>query len=156
MLIKILPYFCHLDLVNKLIGKNMYKYEIVKLEVRYTYKVKHIMVYLKKSKWSSVEFHFNLSTLIFRSQTGAISPTPYNAVISLNFGGNPLHCNCELLWLRRLIRGDDMETCATPPHLAARWTSSFAPCVVCLTHRVLQEALSNVSASTTMVIKGLN
>lgn len=50
MLIKILPYFCHLDLVNKLIGKNMYKYEIVKLEVRYTYKVKHIMVYLKKSK----------------------------------------------------------------------------------------------------------
>ncbi|CAG5929322.1 unnamed protein product [Menidia menidia] len=56
-----------------------------------------------------------------RSQTGAISPTPYNAVISLNFGGNPLHCNCELLWLRRLIRGDDMETCATPPHLAGRY-----------------------------------
>lgn len=55
-----------------------------------------------------------------RSQTGAISPTPYNAVISLNFGGNPLHCNCELLWLRRLIRGDDMETCATPAHLAGR------------------------------------
>ncbi|XP_068569607.1 leucine-rich repeat and fibronectin type-III domain-containing protein 2 [Cebidichthys violaceus] len=59
--------------------------------------------------------------LFARSQTGAISPTPYNAVISLNFGGNPLHCNCELLWLRRLIRGDDMETCATPPHLAARY-----------------------------------
>lgn len=58
--------------------------------------------------------------LISRSQTGAISPTPYNAVISLNFGGNPLHCNCELLWLRRLIRGDDMETCATPAHLAGR------------------------------------
>ncbi|XP_014324462.1 leucine-rich repeat and fibronectin type-III domain-containing protein 4-like [Xiphophorus maculatus] len=56
-----------------------------------------------------------------RSQTGAISPTPYNAVISLNFGGNPLHCNCELLWLRRLIRGDDMETCATPTHLAGRY-----------------------------------
>uniref|UniRef100_A0A3Q1IZ39 Ig-like domain-containing protein n=1 Tax=Anabas testudineus TaxID=64144 RepID=A0A3Q1IZ39_ANATE len=53
--------------------------------------------------------------------TGAISPTPYNAVISLNFGGNPLHCNCELLWLRRLIRGDDMETCATPTHLAGRY-----------------------------------
>uniref|UniRef100_A0A8C3A285 Leucine rich repeat and fibronectin type III domain containing 4b n=1 Tax=Cyclopterus lumpus TaxID=8103 RepID=A0A8C3A285_CYCLU len=53
--------------------------------------------------------------------TGAISPTPYNTIISLNFGGNPLHCNCELLWLRRLIRGDDMETCATPPHLAARY-----------------------------------
>ncbi|KAM9836541.1 leucine-rich repeat and fibronectin type-III domain-containing protein 2 [Aulostomus maculatus] len=59
--------------------------------------------------------------LFARSQTGAISPTPYNAVISLNFGGNPLHCNCELLWLRRLIRGDDMETCATPSHLAGRY-----------------------------------
>ncbi|XP_045919739.1 leucine-rich repeat and fibronectin type-III domain-containing protein 4 [Micropterus dolomieu] len=59
--------------------------------------------------------------LFARSQTGAISPTPYNAVISLNFGGNPLHCNCELLWLRRLIRGDDMETCATPAHLAGRY-----------------------------------
>ncbi|XP_051918341.1 leucine-rich repeat and fibronectin type-III domain-containing protein 4-like [Hippocampus zosterae] len=59
--------------------------------------------------------------LFARSQTGAISPTPYNAVISLNFGGNPLHCNCELLWLRRLVRSDDMETCATPIHLAARY-----------------------------------
>ncbi|CAL8377308.1 unnamed protein product [Gadus morhua 'NCC'] len=59
--------------------------------------------------------------LFARSQTGAISPTPYNNVISLNFGGNPLHCNCELLWLRRLTRGDDMETCATPPHLAGRY-----------------------------------
>ncbi|XP_074478958.1 leucine-rich repeat and fibronectin type-III domain-containing protein 4 [Sebastes fasciatus] len=59
--------------------------------------------------------------LFARSQTGAISPTPYNTVISLNFGGNPLHCNCELLWLRRLTRGDDMETCATPPHLAGRY-----------------------------------
>nr|XP_046176400.1 leucine-rich repeat and fibronectin type-III domain-containing protein 5-like [Oncorhynchus gorbuscha] len=56
-----------------------------------------------------------------RSQTGAISPTPYNSVISLNFGGNPLHCNCELLWLRRLVREDDMETCATPPQLAGRY-----------------------------------
>ncbi|KAK5875998.1 hypothetical protein CesoFtcFv8_027014 [Champsocephalus esox] len=59
--------------------------------------------------------------LFARSQTGAISPTPYNAITSLNFGGNPLHCNCELLWLRRLTRGDDMETCATPPHLAGRY-----------------------------------
>lgn len=59
--------------------------------------------------------------LFARSQTGAISPTPYNAVISLNFGGNPLHCNCELLWLRRLIRRDDMETCATPIHLAGKY-----------------------------------
>ncbi|KAK6291696.1 hypothetical protein J4Q44_G00374810, partial [Coregonus suidteri] len=59
--------------------------------------------------------------LFARSQTGAISPTPYNSIISLNFGGNPLHCNCELLWLRRLVREDDMETCATPPHLAGRY-----------------------------------
>ncbi|XP_070978145.1 leucine-rich repeat and fibronectin type-III domain-containing protein 4-like [Oncorhynchus clarkii lewisi] len=59
--------------------------------------------------------------LFARSQTGAISPTPYNSVVSLNFGGNPLHCNCELLWLRRLVREDDMETCATPPHLAGRY-----------------------------------
>ncbi|KAK6323008.1 hypothetical protein J4Q44_G00053470 [Coregonus suidteri] len=59
--------------------------------------------------------------LFARSQTGAISPTPYNSAISLNFGGNPLHCNCELLWLRRLVREDDMETCATPPHLAGRY-----------------------------------
>ncbi|KAL0994117.1 hypothetical protein UPYG_G00117940 [Umbra pygmaea] len=59
--------------------------------------------------------------LFSRSQTGMVSPTPYNAFISLSFGGNPLHCNCELLWLRRLIRGDDMETCATPVHLAGRY-----------------------------------
>ncbi|XP_051554154.1 leucine-rich repeat and fibronectin type-III domain-containing protein 4-like [Myxocyprinus asiaticus] len=59
--------------------------------------------------------------LFARSQTGVISPTPYNAVINLNFGGNPLHCNCELLWLRRLIRSDDMETCATPINLAGRY-----------------------------------
>ncbi|XP_012995958.2 leucine-rich repeat and fibronectin type-III domain-containing protein 4 [Esox lucius] len=64
--------------------------------------------------------------LFARSQTGAISPTPYNSVISLNFGGNPLHCNCELLWLRRLVREDDMETCATPPHLAGRYFWSVA------------------------------
>ncbi|XP_062341913.1 leucine-rich repeat and fibronectin type-III domain-containing protein 4 isoform X1 [Osmerus eperlanus] len=59
--------------------------------------------------------------LFSRSQTGVVSPTPYNAFISLSFGGNPLHCNCELLWLRRLVRGDDMETCATPAHLAGRY-----------------------------------
>lgn len=59
--------------------------------------------------------------LFSRSQIGAVNPTPYHPVISLNFGGNPLHCNCELLWLRRLVRRDDMETCATPPHLAGRY-----------------------------------
>ncbi|KAK1899880.1 Leucine-rich repeat and fibronectin type III domain containing protein 1-like protein [Dissostichus eleginoides] len=42
----------------------------------------------------------------------------------LSFGGNPLHCNCELLWLRRLTREDDLETCASPPDLSAKyfWT----------------------------------
>ncbi|XP_059398397.1 leucine-rich repeat and fibronectin type-III domain-containing protein 4-like [Carassius carassius] len=59
--------------------------------------------------------------LFSRSQIGVVSPTPYNSITSLNFGGNPLHCNCELLWLRRLIREDDMETCATPVHLAGRY-----------------------------------
>ncbi|XP_039625002.1 leucine-rich repeat and fibronectin type-III domain-containing protein 2 [Polypterus senegalus] len=59
--------------------------------------------------------------LFARSQTGVISPTPYSSIITLNFGGNPLHCNCELLWLRRLVREDDMETCASPLHLAGRY-----------------------------------
>ncbi|XP_060711986.1 leucine-rich repeat and fibronectin type III domain-containing protein 1-like protein [Hemiscyllium ocellatum] len=39
----------------------------------------------------------------------------------LSFGGNPLHCNCELLWLRRLTREDDLETCASPPHLMGKY-----------------------------------
>ncbi|XP_041926076.1 leucine-rich repeat and fibronectin type-III domain-containing protein 4 [Alosa sapidissima] len=60
-------------------------------------------------------------SLFARSQIGAISPTPYNSIVSVHFGGNPLHCNCELLWLRRLSRGDDMETCSSPPQLAGRY-----------------------------------
>ncbi|XP_048831565.1 leucine-rich repeat and fibronectin type-III domain-containing protein 5 [Brienomyrus brachyistius] len=48
---------------------------------------------------------------------GIISPTSF----ALSFGGNPLHCNCELLWLRRLSRDDDLETCATPSHLSGRY-----------------------------------
>ncbi|XP_059943374.1 leucine-rich repeat and fibronectin type III domain-containing protein 1-like [Mesoplodon densirostris] len=44
-------------------------------------------------------------------------PTP----LMVSFGGNPLHCNCELLWLRRLMREDDLETCATPEHLTDRY-----------------------------------
>ncbi|EMP39221.1 Leucine-rich repeat and fibronectin type-III domain-containing protein 4 [Chelonia mydas] len=59
--------------------------------------------------------------LFARSQTGVISPTPYTATIVLSFGGNPLHCNCELLWRRRLAREDDRETCASPPHVAGRY-----------------------------------
>uniref|UniRef100_H3A8Y2 Leucine-rich repeat and fibronectin type-III domain-containing protein 3 n=2 Tax=Latimeria chalumnae TaxID=7897 RepID=H3A8Y2_LATCH len=39
----------------------------------------------------------------------------------LSFGGNPLHCNCELVWLRRLTREDDLETCASPSELAGKY-----------------------------------
>ncbi|CAM4508348.1 unnamed protein product [Leuciscus chuanchicus] len=54
--------------------------------------------------------------------SGALGPSSF----ALSFGGNPLHCNCELLWLRRLRREDDLETCAAPQHLAGRyfWTVS--------------------------------
>ncbi|XP_066518527.1 leucine-rich repeat and fibronectin type III domain-containing protein 1-like protein isoform X2 [Hoplias malabaricus] len=51
--------------------------------------------------------------------------SPLSSLV-LSFGGNPLHCNCELLWLRRLTREDDLETCASPPDLTAKyfWTIS--------------------------------
>ncbi|CDQ76441.1 unnamed protein product [Oncorhynchus mykiss] len=41
--------------------------------------------------------------------------------LAVSFGGNPLHCNCELLWLRRLTRHDDLETCASPEHLMDKY-----------------------------------
>ncbi|KAL2095621.1 hypothetical protein ACEWY4_007769 [Coilia grayii] len=49
--------------------------------------------------------------------------SPLSSLV-MGFGGNPLHCNCELLWLRRLTREDDLETCASPPDLTAKyfWT----------------------------------
>lgn len=59
--------------------------------------------------------------LFARSQAGLVTPTAYAPLVALNFGGNPLHCNCQLLWLRRLARDDDMETCATPAPLAGRY-----------------------------------
>ncbi|XP_015281796.1 PREDICTED: leucine-rich repeat and fibronectin type-III domain-containing protein 5 isoform X1 [Gekko japonicus] len=49
--------------------------------------------------------------------SGIINPSTF----ALSFGGNPLHCNCELLWLRRLSREDDLETCASPPLLSGRY-----------------------------------
>ncbi|XP_039175374.1 leucine-rich repeat and fibronectin type-III domain-containing protein 5 isoform X3 [Crotalus tigris] len=49
--------------------------------------------------------------------SGIISPSTF----ALSFGGNPLHCNCELLWLRRLSREDDLETCASPSVLSGRY-----------------------------------
>lgn len=41
--------------------------------------------------------------------------------LTVSFGGNPLHCNCELLWLRRLTRKDDLETCASPDQLMDKY-----------------------------------
>uniref|UniRef100_A0A673KM59 Ig-like domain-containing protein n=1 Tax=Sinocyclocheilus rhinocerous TaxID=307959 RepID=A0A673KM59_9TELE len=41
--------------------------------------------------------------------------------LTVSFGGNPLHCNCELLWLRRLTSEDDLETCASPELLMDRY-----------------------------------
>uniref|UniRef100_H3CNF4 Leucine rich repeat and fibronectin type III domain containing 5 n=1 Tax=Tetraodon nigroviridis TaxID=99883 RepID=H3CNF4_TETNG len=55
--------------------------------------------------------------LFQRAQSGALTPSTF----ALSFGGNPLHCNCELLWLRRLNREDDLETCASPQHLSGRY-----------------------------------
>ncbi|XP_072101589.1 leucine-rich repeat and fibronectin type-III domain-containing protein 4 [Mobula birostris] len=84
-------------------------------------------------------------SLFARSQTGVVGPTaPFAASITLSFGGNPLHCNCELLWLRRLSRPDDMETCATPAPLAGRYFWSIPeeefvcepPLITRHTHRV--------------------
>ncbi|KAG8448890.1 hypothetical protein GDO86_015820 [Hymenochirus boettgeri] len=46
--------------------------------------------------------------------------SPLSSLV-LGFGGNPLHCNCELLWLRRLTREDDLETCASPSNLLGKY-----------------------------------
>ncbi|XP_061553082.1 leucine-rich repeat and fibronectin type-III domain-containing protein 2 [Phycodurus eques] len=56
-----------------------------------------------------------------RSQTSTGMSTPYIPPLSLSFGGNPLHCNCEVLWLRRLEREDEMETCASPTSVKGRY-----------------------------------
>ncbi|NXG12063.1 LFN1L protein, partial [Sakesphorus luctuosus] len=46
--------------------------------------------------------------------------SPLSSLV-LSFGGNPLHCNCELVWLRRLTREDDLETCASPAELTGKY-----------------------------------
>ncbi|XP_059810903.1 leucine-rich repeat and fibronectin type-III domain-containing protein 4 [Hypanus sabinus] len=79
-------------------------------------------------------------SLFARSQAGPTAPPP----VTLSFGGNPFHCNCELLWLRRLGRPDHMETCATPAPLAGRYFWSIPeeefvcepPLITRHTHRV--------------------
>ncbi|XP_058468624.1 leucine-rich repeat and fibronectin type-III domain-containing protein 2 [Solea solea] len=59
--------------------------------------------------------------IFIRAQESMLMVEPYDPEISLNLGGNPLHCNCEMLWLRRLERDDDLETCASPPSLKGRY-----------------------------------
>ncbi|XP_030627702.1 leucine-rich repeat and fibronectin type-III domain-containing protein 2 [Chanos chanos] len=56
-----------------------------------------------------------------RAQDSVTMTTPFAPQLSLSIGGNPLHCNCELLWFRRLERDDDLETCASPPGLKGRY-----------------------------------
>ncbi|KAG9283169.1 leucine-rich repeat and fibronectin type-III domain-containing protein 2 [Astyanax mexicanus] len=56
-----------------------------------------------------------------RAQDSSLMTTPFAPQLSLSVGGNPLHCNCELLWFRRLERDDDLETCASPPGLKGRY-----------------------------------
>ncbi|XP_021456650.1 leucine-rich repeat and fibronectin type-III domain-containing protein 2-like [Oncorhynchus mykiss] len=56
-----------------------------------------------------------------RAQDSVMMTTPYAPQLSLGIGGNPLHCNCEVLWLRRLERDDDQETCASPSNLKGRY-----------------------------------
>ncbi|KAM9327216.1 leucine-rich repeat and fibronectin type III domain-containing protein 1-like protein [Gastrophryne carolinensis] len=51
--------------------------------------------------------------------------SPLSSLV-LAFGGNPLHCNCELLWLRRLTREDDLETCASPENLLGKYFWSIS------------------------------
>ncbi|XP_026857503.2 leucine-rich repeat and fibronectin type-III domain-containing protein 2 [Electrophorus electricus] len=59
--------------------------------------------------------------IFVRAQDKELTTTPFGPQLSLSFGGNPLHCNCELLWFRRLERDDDLETCASPVGLKGRY-----------------------------------
>ncbi|XP_063168135.1 leucine-rich repeat and fibronectin type III domain-containing protein 1 isoform X2 [Candoia aspera] len=59
--------------------------------------------------------------LFLRAQVLANVHGTHPSTLTISFGGNPLHCNCELLWLRRLTREDDLETCASPEHLMDKY-----------------------------------
>ncbi|KAM9840586.1 leucine-rich repeat and fibronectin type-III domain-containing protein 2 [Aulostomus maculatus] len=80
-----------------------------------------------------------------RAQDSMILTTPYARQLFLSLGGNPLHCNCEMLWLRRIERDDDLETCASPPALKGRYfwnvkDEEFVcqpPLITQYTHRML-------------------
>ncbi|KAJ7304082.1 hypothetical protein JRQ81_011606 [Phrynocephalus forsythii] len=62
-----------------------------------------------------------LDSLFLRAQVLANARGTHPSTLTISFGGNPLHCNCELLWLRRLTREDDLETCASPEHLMDKY-----------------------------------
>lgn len=70
--------------------------------------------------------------------------SPLSSLV-LSFGGNPLHCNCELLWLRRLTREDDLETCASPPDLSAKyfWTIPEEVIFLFVSYRILIKKMWN-------------
>jgi len=80
-----------------------------------------------------------------RAQDSMMLTTPDAPQLSLSLGGNPLHCNCEMLWLRRLERDDDLETCASPSALKGRYFWSVdedeflcqPPLITQHTHRML-------------------
>ncbi|XP_030074459.1 leucine-rich repeat and fibronectin type III domain-containing protein 1 [Microcaecilia unicolor] len=59
--------------------------------------------------------------LFLRAQVLANARGSHPSSLAISFGGNPLHCNCELLWLRRLTREDDLETCASPDQLMDKY-----------------------------------
>ncbi|TRY86618.1 hypothetical protein DNTS_018593 [Danionella cerebrum] len=56
-----------------------------------------------------------------RAQGSSESTTPSGSELWLSLAGNPLHCNCELRWFRRLERPDELETCASPPGLRGQY-----------------------------------
>ncbi|XP_044291382.1 leucine-rich repeat and fibronectin type III domain-containing protein 1 [Varanus komodoensis] len=60
-------------------------------------------------------------SLFLRAEVLANVRGSHPSTLTISFGGNPLHCNCELLWLRRLTREDDLETCASPEHLMDKY-----------------------------------
>lgn len=72
--------------------------------------------------WIECKQTFQETIIVFiTSQVLATSGVLSSSSFALSFGGNPLHCNCELLWLRRLNREDDLETCASPQQLSGRY-----------------------------------
>ncbi|XP_051501424.1 leucine-rich repeat and fibronectin type-III domain-containing protein 2-like isoform X2 [Myxocyprinus asiaticus] len=84
-------------------------------------------------------------SIFARAQDSEVMTTPFSPQLSLSMGGNPLHCNCELLWFRSLERNDDLETCASPPGLKGRYFWNVRedkflceqPLIIQHTHRML-------------------